>query len=109
MNINTNDWTIYAPVGTTIEEIIQAFESDEDLWSKAWNPTGQSPRSWVLTHGVKNIVFTTGRDKDKIKQANKKWAEQHVKCECGRIVTQGKLSKHKKTAVHLQGLANQID
>ena len=105
MNINTNDWTIYAPAGTTIEEIIQAFESDEDLWSKVWNPTGQSPLAWVLSHGAKNIVFTAGRDKDKIKQR----LQQCVKCECGRSVAKGVLSKHRKTAVHLKCLAEQSD
>ena len=110
MNINTNGWTIYAPEGTTLEELIEAFEVDEDLWSKATehkiHPSrGQAPRAWVLSHGVKDIVFTTGRDKNKMKA----WRQQTVKCECGRSVTQGELCKHRKTAVHLRCLAEQTD
>ncbi len=109
MSINTNGWTIYSPEGTTIEEMIEAFEVDEDLWSKVtghkiFSYSGKTPRDWVLSHGDKHIVYTRGRDEEKIKQNRKAC----VKCECGRYVTRGDLSKHKKTAVHFKCLAEPL-
>ena len=113
MSINTNGWTIYAPEGTTLEEMIEAFEADEDLWSKVtghniFSYGGKTPRDWVLSHDGKSIVYTRGRDEDKIKQSSKAWRQQIVKCECGRSVTRGKLSKHVKTTVHFECLAKPL-
>ncbi len=107
MPINTNGWTIYAPEGTTFDEIVAAFETDEALWSKVDNPYGKSPRDWVLDRNPKDFRYTRGRDVEKIKQHAKERTTAQVLCECGRTVTRGVLAKHRKTTVHLQSLAAQ--
>ena len=102
--IATNGFTIYAPEGTTLEEICQEFETNEDLWAKVTNHKlqthyrGPGPREWVLTCVPKDIVYTKGRDKEKIRHRMK----EQITCECGRVVTRGELSKHKKTIIHRQ-------
>ncbi len=93
--------------------MIEAFEVDEDLWSKVtghniFGYSGKTPRDWVLSHGDKHIVYTRGRDEDKIKQSSKAWRQQIVKCECGRSVMRGELSNHVKTAVHFKCLAEPL-
>ena len=107
MPINTNGWTIYAPEGTTFDEIAEAFETDEVLWSKVENPYGKSPRNWLLDHNAKDFRYTKGRDVENAKQIAKAWSATQVVCECGRTVAQGKLARHKGTAVHIQALAAQ--
>ena len=100
MTINTNGWTIYAQEGITLSEIINEFETNEDLWSKADGPTKLGPRGWVLAHGPNDIRYTTGRSKEKIKQR----LTMKIVCECGRTIAKGELSRHRKTKVHLQDL-----
>ena len=108
MNINTNGWTIYAPERTTIDQIIDAFRSDENLWSKVVNSTlnpyrGHDPEEWVRAHSGNAFVYTTGRDKEKIKL----WRTKKVTCPCGCDVSNGGLHKHRKTKVHQLRTAQQ--
>lgn len=103
--VNTNGSTIYASHGMTIEDIIKAFESDEQLWSKVtdgklFQRKGVSPREWVLSRSSNSIVFTTGRDEVLIAQTRAARIGERVVCECGRTVTRGKLWKHRQSAVH---------
>ena len=110
MAISTNGWTIYAPEGTTIEQIVDAFENDVDLWSKVTRSKlhpyrGQDPRDWVLTHSAHHIVYKTGRNVELIKEHDRAWRAERVVCECGRAVTRGELAKHRRTAVHRTNLA----
>ena len=112
MAISTNGWTIYAPEGTTIEQITEAFENDVDLWSKVtesklYPHRGQSPREWVLAHNDQHIVWTTGWDAVNKKQRKKEWCAERLVCACGREVTKGHLSKHKATSTHIAALAAQ--
>ncbi len=107
MPINTNGCTIYAPEGTTFDEIVEALETDEALWSKVENPYRKSPRNWLLDCNPKDFRYTKGRDTDNAKQISKAWSAVKVVCECGRTVAQGKLARHKATAIHLQALAAQ--
>jgi hypothetical protein len=103
--VNTNGSTIYASQGMNIEDIIKAFESDEQLWSKVTESKlfprkGVSPKQWVLSRSANSIVFTTGPDEKLIAQTRKARVGERVVCECGRTVTRGELSKHRKTVVH---------
>ena len=110
MPINTNGWTIYAPENTSMEELIEAFESNEDLWSKAKGPVGLKglgPRGWVLRHEPNHIVYTKGRNMELIKQRNKEWRTEIVVCQCGRAVARGGPAGHRKTSIHLAALSAQ--
>ena len=104
MAISTNGWTIYAPEGTTMEQIADAFENGVDLWPKVTGSKlhpyrGQSPRNWVLAHAENHIVYTTWS-----KQRKKEWAAEQIACECGRVIKRGNLSKHRTTALHFRCL-----
>ena len=114
MTITTNGWTIYAPVGTTLEQIAEEFEKDPDLWSKVTGSKvhpyrGQTPRDWVFAHSQQHIVHKRGRNEELIKEHKKTWSAERVVCECGRAVTRGILAKHRTTAVHLRNLAAETE
>ena len=114
MAINTNGWTIYAPEGASLEQIAEAFENDVNLWtkvtgSKTHTYRGQSPRDWVLQHSAQHLVYTRGRDTEKIKRNAAEWSAERIVCECGRAITRGKLARHKTTTAHTQGLAAQAE
>jgi len=105
MTITTNGWTIYAPEGTTMEQIVDAFENDVDLWSKVTGSKlhpylGWTPQKWVLAHRENHIVYTRGRNVEHTRIRN---AEKIV-CECGRTIARQYLASHRKTAVHSTNL-----
>jgi len=109
MAISTNGWPIYAPEGTAMEQIVDAFENDVDLWSKVTGSKlhpyrGQSPRNWVLAHAENHIVYKTGRNVELIKEHARIRRAERVVCDCGRTVARGELSKHRRTAVHRTNL-----
>ena len=110
--ITTNGFAVYASEGTTIEEICQEFETNEALWAKVTNhkllcnTVRLSPCEWVLDLSPKSIVYTKGRDEEKIRRNAKICRTEKVTCACGRVVCRGELSKHIKTSIHRQALTS---